>query len=89
MRLTAVVLLLGCATPIARVCQQFSTAALVPSSMAPEVYNSGKIGYSQDMQLMWALAYRMMPQGKSDLTCIAFTVGTAILAVLQWLQDLR
>ena len=32
---------------------------------------------------------RMMPQGKSDLTCIAFTVGTAILAVLQWLQDLR
>lgn len=30
-----------------------------------------------------------MPQGKLDLTCIAFTVGTAILAVLQWLQDLR
>lgn len=33
--------------------------------------------------------HRMMPQGKSDLTCIAFTVGTALLAVLQWLQDLR
>ncbi|CAL8469671.1 g9212 [Coccomyxa elongata] len=32
---------------------------------------------------------RMMPQGKSDLTCIAFTIGTALLAVLQWLQDLR
>lgn len=32
---------------------------------------------------------RMMPQGKSDLTCIAFTAGAAVLAVLQWLQDLR
>ena len=31
----------------------------------------------------------MMPQGKSDLTCIAFTAGAAVLAVLQWLQDLR
>jgi len=30
-----------------------------------------------------------MPQGKSDLTCIAFTAGAAVLAVLQWLQDLR
>ena len=32
---------------------------------------------------------RMMPQGKSDLTCIAFMAGAAVLAVLQWLQDLR
>lgn len=31
----------------------------------------------------------MMPQGTSDLTCIAFTAGAAVLAVLQWLQDLR
>jgi hypothetical protein len=30
-----------------------------------------------------------MPQAKSDLTCIAFTIGTAMLAVVQWLQELR
>lgn len=32
---------------------------------------------------------RPQPQGKADLACIAFTAGTAQLALLQWLADLR
>ncbi|KAK9807258.1 hypothetical protein WJX73_003948 [Symbiochloris irregularis] len=32
---------------------------------------------------------RMMPQGPVDVTVVAFTVGTAVLATLQWLHDLR
>ena len=31
----------------------------------------------------------MIPQGGSDATVVAFTVGTAVLAALQWLHDLR
>ena len=32
---------------------------------------------------------RMVPQSNADVSCIAFTIGTALLAVQQWLQDLR
>ena len=32
---------------------------------------------------------RMMSQGSTDTTIIAFTVGTAVLALLQWFLDLR
>ena len=32
---------------------------------------------------------RMIPQGSADVTVVASTVGTAVLAALQWLLDLR
>lgn len=36
-----------------------------------------------------ALACRMIPQGATDVTVVAFTVGTAVMAAMQWLHDLR
>jgi len=32
---------------------------------------------------------RMMPPCGSDVSCIAFTTGTAVFAVLHWLLELR
>jgi len=61
-------------------------ATLCKSIRSPPSDMPGWVGSATPMR---PAPRRMMPPCGSDVSCIAFTTGTAVFAVLHWLLELR